>query len=64
MMGDIICAESFKCINILSFIFSNIAAWGNLANVLNQQGKKHEAEDAYRNALKHRGNMADTHYNL
>ncbi|XP_061176820.1 protein O-mannosyl-transferase TMTC2-like [Saccostrea echinata] len=39
-------------------------AWGNLANVWNQQGKKMEAEQAYRNALKHRGNMADTHYNL
>ncbi|KAK3097836.1 hypothetical protein FSP39_013624 [Pinctada imbricata] len=39
-------------------------AWGNLANILNQQGKKQEAEQAYRSALKHRGNMADTHYNL
>uniref|UniRef100_A0A8W8J3J0 dolichyl-phosphate-mannose--protein mannosyltransferase n=2 Tax=Magallana gigas TaxID=29159 RepID=A0A8W8J3J0_MAGGI len=39
-------------------------AWGNLANVWNQQGRKADAEQAYRNALKHRGNMADTHYNL
>lgn len=40
------------------------SAWGNLANVWNQQGRKADAEQAYRNALKHRGNMADTHYNL
>ncbi|OWF48997.1 Transmembrane and TPR repeat-containing protein 2 [Mizuhopecten yessoensis] len=39
-------------------------AWGNLANVLNSQGKVGEAETAYRNALIHRSNMADTHYNL
>ncbi|KAJ8315245.1 hypothetical protein KUTeg_007395 [Tegillarca granosa] len=39
-------------------------AWGNYANVLNSQGKTAEAEQAYKNALKHRGNMADTHYNL
>ncbi|XP_069104952.1 protein O-mannosyl-transferase TMTC2-like [Argopecten irradians] len=39
-------------------------AWGNLANVLNSQGKIGEAETAYRNALVHRSNMADTHYNL
>ncbi|XP_060080111.1 protein O-mannosyl-transferase TMTC2-like [Ylistrum balloti] len=39
-------------------------AWGNLANVLNSQGKLGEAETAYRNALVHRSNMADTHYNL
>ena len=39
-------------------------AWGNLANILNTQGKTAEAEDAYRAALRHRGNMADVHYNL
>lgn len=39
-------------------------AWGNLANVLNSQGKKTDAEIAYRNALQYRSNMADVHYNL
>lgn len=39
-------------------------AWGNLANVLNDKGQVAEAEEAYRNALKYRGNMADVHYNL
>ena len=41
-----------------------ISAWGNLANIFNSQNKKIEAEEAYRNALKERGNMADVHYNL
>ncbi|ELU11461.1 hypothetical protein CAPTEDRAFT_171248 [Capitella teleta] len=39
-------------------------AWGNLANILNGQGKSQEAEAAYKAALSHRGNMADVHYNL
>ncbi|KAM6961737.1 protein O-mannosyl-transferase TMTC2-like [Tautogolabrus adspersus] len=39
-------------------------AWGNLGNVLKNQGKMAEAEMAYRNALHHRGNMADMLYNL
>ncbi|XP_068163260.1 protein O-mannosyl-transferase TMTC2-like [Antennarius striatus] len=39
-------------------------AWGNLGNVLKNQGKMVEAEKAYRNALHHRGNMADMLYNL
>ncbi|CAH1798791.1 unnamed protein product [Owenia fusiformis] len=39
-------------------------AWGNLANILNGQGKLEEAEAAYHEALQHRGNMADVHYNL
>lgn len=39
-------------------------AWGNLANVLNDKGLETDAEEAYRNALNHRGNMADVHYNL
>ncbi|KAK7461646.1 hypothetical protein BaRGS_00038595, partial [Batillaria attramentaria] len=39
-------------------------AWGNLANVLNDKGREADAEEAYRNALKYRGNMADVHYNL
>ncbi|XP_014915942.1 protein O-mannosyl-transferase TMTC2 [Poecilia latipinna] len=39
-------------------------AWGNLGNVLKNQGKMEEAEKAYRNALHYRGNMADMLYNL
>uniref|UniRef100_A0A7N8WQ29 dolichyl-phosphate-mannose--protein mannosyltransferase n=1 Tax=Mastacembelus armatus TaxID=205130 RepID=A0A7N8WQ29_9TELE len=39
-------------------------AWGNLGNVLKNQGKMVEAEKAYRNALHYRGNMADMLYNL
>ncbi|XP_027007664.2 protein O-mannosyl-transferase TMTC2 [Tachysurus fulvidraco] len=39
-------------------------AWGNLGNVLKNQGKMAEAEKAYRNALYYRGNMADMLYNL
>jgi len=39
-------------------------AWGNLANVMNDKGQIGEAEEAYRQALRHRGNMADVHYNL
>uniref|UniRef100_A0A8C7ZCN7 dolichyl-phosphate-mannose--protein mannosyltransferase n=1 Tax=Oryzias sinensis TaxID=183150 RepID=A0A8C7ZCN7_9TELE len=39
-------------------------AWGNLGNVLKNQGKMAEAEKAYRNALQYRGNMADMLYNL
>ncbi|XP_064605710.1 protein O-mannosyl-transferase TMTC2-like [Liolophura sinensis] len=38
--------------------------WGNLANIYYGQGRSSEAEAAYRNALKYRGNMADVHYNL
>lgn len=39
-------------------------AWGNLANIYNSQGRVTDAETAYRNALKYRPNMSDTHYNL
>ncbi|XP_048869728.1 protein O-mannosyl-transferase TMTC2-like [Brienomyrus brachyistius] len=39
-------------------------AWGNLGNVLKNQGKVEEAERAYRNALYYRRNMADMLYNL
>uniref|UniRef100_A0A8B9LEU0 dolichyl-phosphate-mannose--protein mannosyltransferase n=1 Tax=Astyanax mexicanus TaxID=7994 RepID=A0A8B9LEU0_ASTMX len=39
-------------------------AWGNLGNVLKNQGKMDEAERAYRNALYYRRNMADMLYNL
>ncbi|KAK4302945.1 hypothetical protein Pmani_025004 [Petrolisthes manimaculis] len=40
------------------------AAYGNLANILSSQGKKEEAEWAYKKALSYRSNMADVHYNL
>ncbi|GAB6033603.1 Protein O-mannosyl-transferase tmtc2 [Chamberlinius hualienensis] len=39
-------------------------AFGNLANILSAQGKKDEAEWAYKKALRYRSNMADVHYNL
>lgn len=39
-------------------------AFGNLANILSAQGKKEEAEWAYKKALSYRSNMADVHYNL
>ncbi|XP_065139580.1 protein O-mannosyl-transferase TMTC2 [Paramisgurnus dabryanus] len=39
-------------------------AWGNLGNVLKNQGKVADAEQAYRNALYYRRNMADMLYNL
>lgn len=42
----------------------SLAAWGNLGNVLKNQGKVMEAEKAYRNALYYRRNMADMLYNL
>lgn len=48
-----------------SGIYVNPAkAWGNLGNVLKNQGKMDEAELAYRNALYYRRNMADMLYNL
>lgn len=48
-----------------SGIYVNPAkAWGNLGNVLKSQGNMEEAEQAYRNALYYRSNMADMLYNL
>uniref|UniRef100_A0A8C5DXP0 dolichyl-phosphate-mannose--protein mannosyltransferase n=1 Tax=Gouania willdenowi TaxID=441366 RepID=A0A8C5DXP0_GOUWI len=48
-----------------SGIYVNPAkAWGNLGNVLKSQGKMEKAEQAYRNALYYRSNMADMLYNL
>ncbi|XP_020311955.1 protein O-mannosyl-transferase TMTC2-like [Oncorhynchus kisutch] len=44
--------------------FNPAKAWGNLGNVLKNQGKMAEAEQAYRNALYYRRNMADMLYNL
>ncbi len=45
-------------------LYSSFSAWGNLGNVLKNQGKVVEAEQAYRNALYYRRNMADMLYNL
>lgn len=45
-------------------IFFSLTAWGNLGNVLKNQGEISEAEKAYRNALYYRSNMADMLYNL
>ena len=50
-------------ITIIPYL-SLIIAWGNLGNILSQQGKLSQAEQAYRTALKVRPNMADAHYNL
>ena len=50
-----------------SFLKKNLAfftALGNLGNVLTQKGRLTEAESAFKQALKFRRNMADTHYNL
>jgi cytochrome c-type biogenesis protein CcmH/NrfG len=45
-------------------LFLPLSAWGNLGNVLKNQGKMADAEQAYRNALYYRRNMADMLYNL
>ncbi|XP_065061829.1 protein O-mannosyl-transferase TMTC2-like isoform X2 [Rhopilema esculentum] len=39
-------------------------AWSNLGIILSNKGRFKAAEEAYRNALAARPNMADTHYNL
>lgn len=66
-----ICFVEFRCSTegSIPLLYTGVSvnpakAWGNLANVLNNQGKTGEAENAYRNALSHRSNMADVHYNL
>lgn len=41
-----------------------LQAYGNLAAVLAKDHRHTEAEYAYRQALKHRPNMAETHFNL
>jgi hypothetical protein len=46
------------------YFFFFLPAWGNLGNVLKSQSKISEAENAYRNALYYRSNMADMLYNL
>jgi Flp pilus assembly protein TadD len=44
--------------------FHSISALGNLGSVLSSQGRFDEARVALLEALKHRPNMADVHYNL
>lgn len=39
-------------------------AYGNLAAILAREERHSEAEYAYRQALAHRPNMAETHFNL
>lgn len=46
---------------LIYFLFS---AYGNLGSVLSSKGRSVEAEFCYRQALEHRPNMADVHYNL
>ena len=45
-------------------LFLLLSALGNLGNVLTQNGRLTEAENAFKKALEYRSNMADTHYNL
>ena len=54
----------FRTICQTHFLSFHITAYGNLANVLTQQGRLGEAEAALQTALYHRPNMADAHYNL
>lgn len=62
---DFRCVEThFFCSIHLNMFYSPSSAWGNLGNVLKNQGKVAEAEQAYRNALYYRRNMADMLYNL
>ena len=47
------------------FLFPSLStAYGNLGNIVSAHGKKVQAEYFYRQALQHRSNMADVHYNL
>jgi protein O-mannosyl-transferase len=39
-------------------------AYGNLGVILHTQGRLSEAEWSFKQALVHRSNMADVHYNL
>ena len=59
-----VCACVRSCVCVCVCVCVIPTAWGNLANVLNDKGRSVDAEEAYRNALKYRGNMADVHYNL
>ena len=60
-----ICHTSSAKFSFIENVFSfSLTAYGNLANVLTQQGRLKEAETALKVALEHRPNMADSHYNL
>ena len=39
-------------------------SFSNLGNILFSQGRQEDAESCFKEALRHRPNMADTHYNL
>lgn len=54
----------FCLIYFINCFFCDLSAWGNLGNVLKSQGEMEKAEQAYRNALYYRSNMADMLYNL
>lgn len=58
------CSKTGMRPNPDSLLVSSLTAYGNLANILSSQGKKEEAEWAYKKALSYRSNMADVHYNL
>jgi len=49
--------------NFFSF-WHALTAYGNLAAILAREHRQTEAEHAYRQALAHRPNMAETHFNL
>lgn len=49
---------------ICSSFFFVLAAYGNLAAILARQERHVEAEFAYKQALAHRPNMAEVHFNL
>ncbi|MGH0135076.1 UNVERIFIED_CONTAM: hypothetical protein FKN15_056999 [Acipenser sinensis] len=62
---DVFVFHGLKFHQVISLLFKYVLyAWGNLGNVLKSQGKMAEAEQAYRNALYYRSNMADMLYNL
>ena len=53
----------FQHIKLIELYFY-FSALGNLGSVLSSQGRFDEARKALLEALKHRPNMADVHYNL
>ena len=56
--------SSFIYDPIIGFFQSSFLAYGNLAAILAREQRQTEAEHAYRQALTHRPNMAETHFNL
>ncbi len=50
--------------NWMFSFFCDDIAYGNLAAILAREQRQTEAEHAYRQALAHRPNMAETHFNL